>query len=117
MNSLSNKKEIFSELRRYLFFSVDKGTNNELKLSTLKSKDEIVNEFKTLKTIEIDNLGSFESYVNYDHYLIFKFNDEYYFCDTELVPGLKEKSMIKITDYNQLLRKDKIKKIDENTTN
>lgn len=111
MTSLQNKKEIFSEFRRNLYFN----TTNELKLSLLKSKnkDEIINELKTLKVIELNSLESFESFVNYDHFLMFKFDDCYYFCDTELVPGLKLESMIKISDFNQYLRKDKIKKLDE----
>ena len=112
--SNSNKKELFAELRHNLYFNL----SNELKLSTLKSKykDEIIDELKTLKIIELDDLQSFESYVNYDHYLIFKYDNQYYYCDTELVPGLKMESMIKIIDFNKYLRKDKIKKIDENSS-
>lgn len=100
----NSKKEIFSEFRdNYLF-------TKEIKLSELQNQ-KIIDEIKTLKVIEIDDFKSFESYINYDHYLIFKKNDNFYFCDTELIPGLKDDSLIRIIDYNVYLRKDKIKRI------
>ena len=105
----SNKKEIFSEIRDNIF------GNYEIKLSTLKNP-KIKEQIRTLKVIQLDNLESFYSYVNYDHYLIFKFKDEYYFCDTELVESLELSSLIKIVDYNQIMRKQKLDKINENTT-
>ena len=102
----NNKKEIFSELRFFNF------RDNEIKIASLENKVDIMNELKTLKIIELNDFESFESYVNYDHFLIFKLNDEYYFCETELVPQLQKESMIKILDFNHQLRKDKIKKIE-----
>jgi len=104
------KKEIFSEISDKLFEQL-----NDIKLSSLKNPN-IIEEIKALKIIELDELKSFNLYTNYDHYLIFKFNDSYYFCDTELVPSLDMYSMVKIIDFNQILRKDKINKINENTT-
>lgn len=113
LNSNQSKKVIFSELTSNLFHDV----NNEINLSSLRSKfkEEIIKQIKTLKIIELNNLESFYKYVNYDHYLIFKFNNDYYFCETDLVPALKLESMIKINDFNNLLRKDKINKINEKT--
>ena len=113
----SYKKEIFSELREQiyssLFFPISKVRINEVKISTLNNH-KIIEEIKTLKVIELDNLENFFSYSNYDHFLIFKFNDEFYFCDTELASSLGIGSMIKILDFNLFLRKDKMKKIDDN---
>jgi len=103
-----NNKETFSELRDKLFKQI-----KDVKISSLTNIN-ILETIKTLKVIELDNLESFLSYVNYDHYLIFKFNDDYYFCDTELVFSLNSNCMIKIIDFNQILRKDKINKINEN---
>jgi len=111
LTNSQNKKEIFSEFRKQIFNGL-----NEIKLSSLTNKLKIINEFKSIKVIELDDLDTFESYVNYDHFLIFKNDNNYYFCDIELVPGLKKESLVKILDYNQYLRKDKIKKIqDENS--
>lgn len=107
-NSYKNKKEIFSELRDKLFQQ-----ENDVKLSVLKNIN-VLETIKTLQVIELDNLKSFLSYINYDHFLIFKFNNEYYFCDTALVSS-NLNSMIKIIDFNQHLRKDKMKKINENS--
>jgi len=106
-----SKKEVFSELR-----NVINGKLNEVKISLLKNP-QIIDEIKTLRVIELDSLESFLSYVNYDYFLMFKFNDDYYFCDTELVPTYNIQSMIKITDFNQIFRKDKINKINENLSN
>ena len=91
-----NYKETFSELRDKIFEQI-----KDIKISSLTNIN-IIEVIKTLKIIELDNLESFLSYVNYDHYLIFKFNDDYYFCDTELVSSLKLNSMIKITDFNHI---------------
>ena len=112
--SHKNKKEVFSELRNMIF---RRDTfENGIKLSSLKNSN-IINEVKTLKVIELDDLDSFRSYESYDNYLMFKHKDDYYFCDTQLIPGLENESLIKIVDYKQYLRKDKMKKIqDENTT-
>ena len=108
MSNSSNKKEIFSELRNFNFL------NSEVKLASLKNKNDVINELKTLKIIELNDFESFELYVNYDHYLIFKFDDDFYFCETVLVPQLGKQSMIKMLDFNKYLRKDKIRKIQEN---
>lgn len=111
----NNKKEIFSKLRECIFEKDNSYKHiNEVKISLLKSSN-IVDEIKTLKVIELDDLESFLSYINYDYFLIFKFNDDYYFCDTELAPTLNIFSMLKLVDYKQYLRKDKIRKIDENS--
>lgn len=109
MNNHNHKKELFNELRNYYFLT------KEIKLSVLRNTS-IIDEIKSLKVIELDNLENFESYKHYDNYLIFKCNENYYFCDTELISGLKEDSLIRIADFNQHLRKEKIKKIDENST-
>ena len=106
-----DKKEIFSELR-----NVINGRLNEVKISLLKNP-QLVDEIKTLRVIELNSLESFLSYVNYDYFLMFKFNDDYYFCDTELVPTYNIKSMVKIIDFNYIFRKDKINKINENSIN
>ena len=103
----NNKKQIFSELRGILFEQLD-----NVRLSSLKNK-KIIDEIKTLKVIEIDSLESFYSYTNYDYYLVFKFNDNYYFCDTELSNALNTDCMIKMIDYNQHLRKDKLDKLNQ----
>lgn len=111
MELKQNKKEIFSELRECIY---EKEHNiNEVKISNLKTPN-IVDEIRTLKVIEIDNLESSLLYTNYDYFLIFKHKDDYYFCDTELTPNLNIFSMLKLVDYKQYLRKDKIRKIDEN---
>lgn len=107
--SSQSKKQLFNELRNYYFLT------KEIKLSVLRNTS-IIDEIKLLKVIELNNLENFESYKHYDNYLIFKYKENYYFCDTSLISGLEEDSLIKIVDFNQHLRKDKIKKIDENTT-
>jgi hypothetical protein len=106
------KKEIFSELRNQPHLV--SGGLNEVKISLFKNP-QIIEEIKTLRVIELDNLESFLSYVNYDYFLMFKFNEDYYFCDTELVPTYNTQSMTKIVDFNQIFRKDKINKINENS--
>ena len=106
-----NNKEIFSEIRDKLFEQA-----KDVKISSLKNT-KILECLKTLKVIELYSLESFLAYVNYDHYLIFKYNDDYYFCDTELVSSLNSKCMIKISDFNQLFRKEKLNKINENSIN
>jgi len=108
--SHNNKKEIFSELSDQIYLKDIFDHINEVKISSLKNIN-IVEEIKVLQIIELDSLNSFLSYVNYDHYLMFKFKDDFYFCDTELVPLLGIYSLIKIVDLNQYLRKDKISKI------
>lgn len=112
MSNHNNKKEIFSKLRTQIYYRDT--FNDGLRLSSLKDNN-LIEEIKTLKVIELDNLESFESYMNYDHFLIFRLKDDYYFCDTSLIPGIGTECLIKIIDYNQILRKDKIKKIDENS--
>jgi hypothetical protein len=108
-----NKKDIFSEFRNEFR---NHGNLNEVKISLFKNP-QIIEEIKSLRVIELNNLESFLSYVNYDYFLMFKINDDYYFCDTELVPTHNIYSMTKITDFNQLFRKDKINKINENSFN
>lgn len=103
-----NKKEIFSEIIDYIYLNV--GTKNEIKLSLLKN-DNIIEELKTLQIIEIDDLESCFSYLNYDHFLIFKLKDYFYFCDTDIVISLGVNSIIKMLDFNQYFRKDKIERI------
>ena len=110
----NNKKEIFSELRDFIYLNANTYIK-EVKISCLKNIY-IIEEIRNLKVIELDNLEDFIQYTNYDHFLIFKFQDDYYFCDTQFAPLLNTRSMIKISDFNQHLRKDKIKKIDENST-
>jgi len=115
-----NKKEIFSEIRDILFelFDPEKIKFDQIdnvKLSSLKNP-KIIEEVKTLKVIELGNLESFYTYANYDHFLIFKVKDDYYFCDTDLISSLNANSMVKMTDFHQIFRKDKINKINENTT-
>jgi hypothetical protein len=111
----NDKKEIFSELRDKLysqmFLPIGYNTPVGVKISILNHK--LIEEIKNLKVIELNNLEDFSLYVNYDHFLIFKFNNEFYFCDTALAPSLNIDSMIKIIDFNLYLRKDKIKKIDD----
>lgn len=111
VNNQHNKKEVFSELRDQLYLKDVTNHINEVKISYLKNSN-IINEIKTLQVIELNNLESFLSYVNYDHFLMFKFEDDYYFCDTELTPSLGINSLLKIIDFNQHLRKDKIRKLD-----
>jgi hypothetical protein len=103
------KKEIFSVLRDLIFLT------KEIKLAEFNN-NRLIEEMKSLKVIELDNLKDLHSYINYDHYLIIKNNNNYYFCDVDLYPGIGEQCLLKVIDYNQILRKDKIKRIDENTT-
>lgn len=107
----NNKKEIFSEIRDILFEQI-----NDVKLSSLKNP-KIIEEVKTLKIIELDDLKSFYTYANYDHFLIFKVKDDYYFCITDLIYSLNVNSMVKISDYHQYLRKDKLDKINKENIN
>lgn len=104
-NSYKNKKEIFSELSDKIYQQV-----SEVKISTLKNIN-ILETIKTLQVIELDNLESFIFYLNYDHFLIFKFQGEFYFCDTELVPSYN--GLLKLSDFNYYLRKDKIHEINK----
>jgi len=108
----NNKKEIFSELRDLLYFTFTEKLDGVNLFSLINSK-QIIEEIKKLQVIEIDDLENFLSYVNYDHFLIFKCDESYYFCDTQLVPSLNLHSMIKLLDFNQHLRKDKISKINK----
>jgi len=113
---LKNKKDVFSELRDCIMQKDVNNNINEVKISSLLNPN-IVDEIKTLKIIKLENLESFISYANYDYFLIFKFNDEYYYCDTELVPSLGVFSMIKILDFNLYLRKDKMENLIKNKVN
>ena len=105
-----NNKEIFFEIREYILSIYDHIGINEIKISSLLNPN-ILDEIKTLKIIKLDKLESFSSYINYDYFLIFKFKDDYYFCDTELFPSLGKFSLVKILDFNSCLRKDKIKNL------
>ena len=107
--NLKNKKEIFSEISNLIWSSSDK--IDEIRLSNLKNSKVIISEIKTFKVIELDNLESFNLYASYDNYLIFKLENSYYFCNTELIPALGKYSLIKMIDYIFLLRKDKILKL------
>lgn len=109
----SNKKDIFSEICQVIYLN-DMQSNilSEIKISNLKTNF-IVDEIKTLRVIELDNIESFLSYTNYDYFLIFKVKEEYYFCETESVKTYGVYGMIKLLDFNQYLRKDKMKKIEE----
>jgi hypothetical protein len=104
--NLKNKKEFFSEIINLIWSSSDK--IDEIRLTNLKNSKVIISEIKTFKVIELDNLESFVLYASYDNYLIFKFENSYYFCSTELIPILGKFSLIKMIDYIFLLRKDKI---------
>lgn len=107
--NLKNKKEFFSEINNLIWSSIYK--IDEVRLSNLKNSKAIISEIKTFKVIELDNLESFILYANYDIFLIFKFENSYYFCNTELIPILGKYSLIKMIDYIFLLRKDKILKL------
>lgn len=107
--NLKNKKEFFSEIIDLIWSSSNK--IDEIRLSNLKNSKIIISEIKTFKVIELDNLESFILYANYDNFLIFKFENSYYFCNTELIPILGKYSLIKMIDYIFLLRKDKILKL------
>lgn len=103
-----DKKNIFKGLINQLFKS---GTfEYGVKLSSFEEQD-LVEEIKNLKVIELDNLDDFNSYINYDYFLIFKFNEDYFFCDTKMIPSLGYDSLIKLIDYNHHLRKDKMMRI------
>lgn len=112
-----NKTEIFSELRSYIFnyeyqTSISDPEYSAINLSSLKNQN-IIEEIKALKVIELDNIESFISCTNYDHFLIFKVNNEYYFCDTELTPMLHFGSLILLNDYKHYIRKDKLLNIEK----
>ena len=106
-----NKKEIFAELRDEIYLKDNKRIN-AAKLSSFKNSL-LIETIRTLRVIELDDLESFLSFINYDHFLIFKYKDDYYYCDTELVPDLGIFSMLKITDYHLYLRKEKLNKISQ----
>lgn len=104
----NDKKDIFSELINQLF---RKGTFElGVKLSSFEN-EKLIEELKNLKLINIDKLEDFENYSNYDYFLIFKHDDEYYFCDTKMIPSLGTDSLIKLIDFKHFLRKDKLTKI------
>ena len=109
----SNKKKIFSEICQVIYLN-DMHSNilSEIKISKLKTPY-IADEIKTLRVIVIDNIESFLSYTNYDYFLIFNVKEEYYFCETASAKTYGIYSMIKLLDFNQYLRKDKMKKIEE----
>jgi hypothetical protein len=110
-----NKKEIFAELSDEIYLKdvvIKDNTINEAKLSSFKNIL-LIETLKTLRIIELDDLESFLSYINYDHFLIFKYKEDFYFCDTELVPKLGKYSMLKMTDYHLYLRKEKLNKISQ----
>ena len=104
---MNNKKEIFSELRDLIYSEIKR-----VKISTLTNIN-IIDQLKYLKIIELDDFENIKLFTNYDHFLIFKNKDEYYFCDTELVPFFGAQSIIKLEDYNKYFRRDKINKINE----
>lgn len=116
----NNKKEIFSELCNRIFENQTLYSKiwcpefGEVRISSLKNQN-IIEEIRTLKVIDLDNLESFISYINYDHFLIFKNSNDYYFCDTEYYPQFGFGCLIKLSDFNLYLRKDKMKKIQENS--
>lgn len=110
--NLQNKKEIFAELRDEIYLKDTYKHINEVNLSSFRNSL-LIETIKTLRIIELDDLESFLSYVNYDHFLIFKHKDDYYYCDTELVPDLGIYSMLKLTDYHFYLRKEKLSKISQ----
>ena len=102
----SEQKELFSDIIKLIWDDI-----NELKISKLNNYKKIIKEIKTFKVIEINNLESFFRYKSYGNFILFKYKHDYYFCDTELIPILKIKSLIKIIDYKVFLRKEKILKI------
>jgi len=114
-NQNNNRKEIFSELSNQIFMN-DTHSNlfhaTEVKISSLQNS-KIADELKTLNVIELDSIESFLQYVNYDYFLMFKLNDDYYYCETALVPTFGNCSLIKLLDFNYYLRKDKIKKLNQ----
>lgn len=108
------KKIVFAEITDKIYLSeIYSDEIRSFKVSSLENYEEIVNEIKTLKIIEIDKIESFISFINYDHFLIFKLKNEFYFCNTELVPLLDKHSMLKISDFPHFLRKDKINQINK----
>jgi hypothetical protein len=106
----NNKKEVFSPLRDYIYLDNTYKYVNEVKISSFDDSF-LIDQIKTLKVIELDDLKSFVFYLNYDSFLIFKFQDSYYFCDTELSPIFGLNCMIKLIDFSIYLRKDKLKNI------
>jgi len=115
MKNDQNKKEIFSVLRDYFYLNSKLDNHNtisDVKISSYNNSL-LTETIKTLNVIELDNIESFSSYLNYDHFLMFKFEDDYYFCDTELVTLHGINGIIRISDYNLFLRKEKMKKISE----
>lgn len=114
MNQLkNNKKEIFSPLRDYMYLKDTYKNINDVNLSSFGDSF-LIDEIKTLKVIELDNLESFTFYINYDHFLIFKVDNDYYFCDTELTSIFGIFGLVKVSDYSLYLRKDKLKNINLN---
>ena len=112
MNNYKKKKELFSEIRDRIYHNADEDIY-EVKISSLKNSEKIVEEIKSLKVIKLDNLEDFLPYLNYDHFLIFKVKNEYYFCDTELTSIYDKYGIIRVTDFKHHLRKDKMKKIND----
>ena len=112
-----NRKEILSKIRdkafEFLLFNIHKGSSNNLLMGSIDilSYDlDIQEEIKILKVINLDNFEDFSNYLNYDHFLIFKFDNNYYYCDTEFTKQTQY-GIIKINDYNLLFRQEKINKI------
>ena len=110
--NLQNKKEIFAELRDYVYRKDFLDKINDVNISIFKNPF-LIETMKTLKVIELDDLESFSSYINYDHFLIFKINNEYYFCDTDLFTSFGKFSILKMIDYHLYLRKEKLNKISQ----
>ncbi len=105
----------FKALKDYYYQSPDSMSDNliaEVKLSYFKDK-QLIEDLKALDVIELDNIEGFYSYCNWNHFLIFKLENDYYFCYTELVPSFDKAALLKILDYNLYLRRDKINKISE----
>lgn len=112
-----DKIKIFTEITDKIYLSeLVSDEIGELRFSSLDNCDKIIKEIKTLKVIELDNIEGFLSYMSYDHFIIFKYNKEHYFCNTELSLALGKHCMLKITDYRHHLRKDKIIEIRKNNS-
>jgi hypothetical protein len=111
----NNKRNFFSEVSNVIYLNdmqSDKFNLSEIKMSNLKTPF-IIDEIKAIRVIELDNIESFSSYTNYDYFLIFKVKCDYYFCETALAKTYGIYGLIKLLDFNQHLRKEKMKKIEK----